>query len=121
MQLFLVSFLLVLVTLDLLVLQILLHNLLLVLKFLDLIAVHQLIDFQGLMVTICELCDQDSVVGLTAILEEDLVNFPDGSDDRIVAPSRLEDLFQEFEKSDRIDEQGTINPVYILGRDACLS
>ena len=56
------------------------------------------------MVSIGYLSDQDTVVRLAAVLEQDLVNFPNGCDDCIVALSRLQDLLQEFEKANRIDE-----------------
>ena len=68
-------------------------------QLLDFTPVEALVLLEGGVMPIGQLGDEDAIVSLAAVLEEHLVDFPDRSDDGIVARRRIQNLLQEFKET----------------------
>ena len=117
--LFLVTLLFVDIALVLLRLEVRLDDRFLFLESFDFFVVSTLDVFELKIMTICQLCDQNSVISLTAVLKEDLVHLPNGRDHRVVTRSSGQHPLQKLKKADRVDEESAIDTINILLFDSC--
>ena len=69
------------------------------------------------LVLVSDLCDQDSVVCLAAILKQDLKDLPNACDNLVVLLSRRQDLLEKLEEAYRVDEERSVNPVDFITAD----
>lgn len=64
--------------------------------------------------TVSQFGNKDAIISLAAVLKQDLVYFPDRSNDRVWTSCLLQNLLHKFKKSDRVYKQSSIDSVDIF-------
>ena len=100
--------------------QVLFEHLLVVGLFLRLFLVVAVQLLQLGLVLLRDLTDQHSVISAAAVLEQDCKNLPDIGDHRVFLLSVLQAGLNEFIEANRVHEETPVDPVNVIGGDACI-